>query len=230
MNVFRILLRFYLNTIIANNILLLPIIKCTKLKFYRITLEVFNTDILMPKDMDITLKKNMFFGIIFISLLGSLMHFLYDISGKLAIVGLIAPVNESVWEHLKLSFFPTLIWWAASYFVLKKKKPLNRERWLIAAVASSTISLLFILSFYYTYTGASGFESVFLDFSSLLIGAFLAQKSARHIYFKAILKPLHFYLAIAIFFLWLFAFITFTFFPPKLPLFLEKSSGKYGIQ
>jgi glycerol uptake facilitator-like aquaporin len=43
-------------------------------------------------------------GTLFIIFLGSALHFTYELSGKLAIVGAFSAVNESVWEHLKLAF------------------------------------------------------------------------------------------------------------------------------
>ena len=36
--------------------------------------------------------------------LGVLSHFLYDWSGQNKIVGIISSINESTWEHLKLTF------------------------------------------------------------------------------------------------------------------------------
>nr|WP_236945659.1 DUF6512 family protein [Enterocloster clostridioformis] len=48
-------------------------------------------------------------GILSVSLLGTLLHFTYRWSGRNPLIGLIAPVNESVWEHMKLLFFPMLL-------------------------------------------------------------------------------------------------------------------------
>lgn len=45
-------------------------------------------------------------GILFVSVLGVLMHFVYEWSGSNRFVGLFAPINESTWEHMKLLFFP----------------------------------------------------------------------------------------------------------------------------
>ena len=45
-------------------------------------------------------------GILCVSILGTLLHFTYRWSGRNPLIGLIAPVNESVWEHMKLLFFP----------------------------------------------------------------------------------------------------------------------------
>jgi hypothetical protein len=42
-------------------------------------------------------------GIVFIIIIGSLLHFTFELSGHQAI-GVFSAVNESVWEHLKLSY------------------------------------------------------------------------------------------------------------------------------
>ena len=40
---------------------------------------------------------------------GWIWHMLYAVTGYNDIVGLIAPINESVWEHLKLGYGATLV-------------------------------------------------------------------------------------------------------------------------
>ena len=42
------------------------------------------------------------------ALIGTGWHFLYDWL-PFQLVGMVAPVNESVWEHLKLLFWPFLL-------------------------------------------------------------------------------------------------------------------------
>ena len=49
-------------------------------------------------------------SIIVISILGTLSHFLYDISHHNKIMGLFAAVNESTWEHIKIALTPTFLW------------------------------------------------------------------------------------------------------------------------
>lgn len=66
-------------------------------------------------------KKYIISGIIFTIVFGSLLHFFYDWSGKNAIVGLFSPINESVFEHLKLLYFPMLLWIVPGYFIYGKK-------------------------------------------------------------------------------------------------------------
>ena len=50
-----------------------------------------------------------YFGIGFVLVLGTFSHFFFDWSGENRLVGIFAAVNESTWEHLKLLFFPALL-------------------------------------------------------------------------------------------------------------------------
>lgn len=49
-------------------------------------------------------------GVLVTSVLGTLFHFTYDWSGQNFLVGLFTPVSESTWEHMKLLFFPMLLY------------------------------------------------------------------------------------------------------------------------
>lgn len=48
-------------------------------------------------------------GAIFSLAVGALSHFFYEWSGGSTAAGIFFPVNESVWEHMKLVFFPFLV-------------------------------------------------------------------------------------------------------------------------
>lgn len=54
------------------------------------------------------MKKRFVIAFVAAALLGTVMHFVYGWFPH-PLVGLIAPVNESVWEHLKLLFWPFLL-------------------------------------------------------------------------------------------------------------------------
>jgi hypothetical protein len=56
-------------------------------------------------------------SIVFISFVGTLFHFLYDISNHNKIVGLFGAVNESTWEHIKIALTATIIWGFIDGFV-----------------------------------------------------------------------------------------------------------------
>lgn len=126
--------------------------------------------------------KNFILGFFIIGSLGTLGHFLYNLSGENTFIGYFAPVNESIWEHLKLLFFPTLIFSAFEYF-LQKEKPNNYP---FSVAASLIIGLLSIVTIFYTYSGVLGFKvewfNVAIYYISLLIMLF----------FKAVFLSLEF--------------------------------------
>lgn len=168
-------------------------------------------------------------GIPILFIVGSLFHFAYEWSGELWIVGIFAPVNESIWEHLKMAYWPTLIWWIIGYYRICKRHKISEAQWFFPCMVSVYVSPLVITAFYYTYTGAFGIESVILDIFSLLLGIAIGQLLALHIYNYANLRHTALYLSIALIFILALAFTVFTFSPPHLPLFLDQSTGTYGI-
>lgn len=72
-------------------------------------------------DNTVTYKKILIIACIVSILLGVFLHFAYDLSGHNVVVALFAPVNESVWEHLKLILIPFTIFSIAFYFYTKQK-------------------------------------------------------------------------------------------------------------
>ena len=54
-------------------------------------------------------------GIVFVFLLGALLHFLFEWSGESKIIGAFASVNESVWEHFKQGFWPMCLYAAIEF-------------------------------------------------------------------------------------------------------------------
>lgn len=63
------------------------------------------------------IKKWHIYGFFFCMIFGAVLHYTYDLSGQMRFVGYISAINESVWEHLKLIFFPFLLWSILEYFV-----------------------------------------------------------------------------------------------------------------
>ena len=162
-------------------------------------------------------------GIPVISVVGSVMHFVYDWSGGLTIIGLFAPINESIWEHLKLIFWPSLVWWIVGYFCIKKSYEVSLSQWFCSGTTGLYIGPIFIVSFYYTYTGAFGIHSLFLDILSFIMGVATAQLFALHVYCYAKTRKSELILAGIAVFLFGAAFIIYTISPPEIPLFFDPS-------
>lgn len=151
------------------------------------------------------------------------LHFLYEWSGENAVVGMFTPINESIWEHLKLVFWPLVFWWGLGYLIFKDKKRLSPTKWVTAGTASIFTSMLFIVGWYYTWVYALETESSIIDIGSLFLAVPIAQLIAIHLY--KVVKPRTIYFILASLLVILFAgmFIWFTFNTPDLPLFIPPS-------
>lgn len=159
-------------------------------------------------------KKYLLLGIPILFLIGTIFHYIYKWSGNNFFVGLISPVNESVWEHLKLVLFPMTLYWAI-YCLLEPD--LNQGKWIFSLFISLIASMLTIVCFYYTYTGALGIESLILDIFSLFLGICVGQLLGSHFYTYGFNIPVS--VSITLLISLFFVFIFFTVSPPKLPIF-----------
>ncbi|MFT3982297.1 MAG: DUF6512 family protein [Lachnospiraceae bacterium] len=117
--------------------------------------------------MNTALKRNLAAGAIFVSILGTILHFLYQWSGENFIVGLFAPVNESTWEHMKMLFFPMLLYILYMSFLFQKNESLRAV--LIFALLTG---LLLIPTLFYTYSGILGFQLIVIDIAIFYICVF----------------------------------------------------------
>ncbi|NLY70896.1 MAG: hypothetical protein GX076_04355, partial [Clostridiales bacterium] len=151
-------------------------------------------------------------GIPVIIIIACIMHYAYALSGNSAIVGLFAAVNESIFEHLKLSLWPMLIWWVTGYIIHDQR--ISATNWFTATTVAMLFCPLFITAFYYTYTGAFGIHSLFLDISSLVIGVIIAQYLALHIYIHARIGLKCLIISLTILMILIFFSIYFTLNPP----------------
>lgn len=162
------------------------------------------------------LKFYMICGIVFVSILGTLLHFAYIWSGNNIFIGLFSPINESIWEHTKLIFFPLLLY----TMYLDKKKGKEYPCITSAMGFASLFGVFLIIVLFYTYSGMLGFHVAFVDISIFYISVLLAFYSAYRFANSCKLESYSMLLQILqIAFLCLFIF--FTFFPPNLPLFIS---------
>ncbi len=111
-----------------------------------------------------TLKKNII-AFFVIGIAGTLGHFLYKWTGENMLVGLIFPINESTWEHLKLLFFPTVVYSVAEYFIGSQKP----ENYLPAVAISVICGMLSIVILFYTISGIIGYNVDFINISIYFI-------------------------------------------------------------
>jgi hypothetical protein len=164
-------------------------------------------------------------GFIFISLLGSLLHFAFEFFGEWPPVALIAAVNESVWEHLKLAFWPALVFALIEWPFLRGSV---KNFW-----AAKTIGILampfVIVSVFYGYTALAGRNVLWVDISLFVLAVFVGQMISYRLLVGRPLGSVISILAMILLILMVAAFSLLTFFPPHCPLFFDPRTGNYGF-
>jgi hypothetical protein len=153
------------------------------------------------------------------------MHFLFELTGYWAPIGAIAAVNESIWEHLKLGYWPLVFFALIEYKFIKN----DANNIALSKFAASLVIIGFIIVFFYSYVAILGDHLLFLDILSFIISILLAQLvSYKILTIKRLHKSISIISLIGIIVIGLF-FILFTYFPPHLPLFQDGITGEYGI-
>ena len=103
------------------------------------------------------MKKRFWLAWAAATLAGAALHFAYDWC-PVPLVSLFAPVNESVWEHLKLFFWPVL----AAAFVLTRGAADGQRAWSGWLLAELVMPLL-CMGVYYMLSWGFGVESLWVD-------------------------------------------------------------------
>ncbi|MDX1799102.1 MAG: DUF6512 family protein [Candidatus Lokiarchaeia archaeon] len=164
-------------------------------------------------------------GILFITFLGSFLHFLFELSGYIPLVGAIAAVNESVWEHLKLGFWPLVLFSLIEYRFVRK----DTNNFIIAKTVAAFIIPVVIIVFFYTYTSILGTDLLFLDIFSFVLSIVIAQLVSYKILTLDKISNTYSIVSMISLIVLGVMFIVFTYFPPYFPLFEDPITNSYGI-
>ena len=168
-------------------------------------------------------------GILFTVLLGSLLHFSFEFSGGWRPLGIISAVNESVWEHLKLAFWPALFWTIIGWLCLRRPKTDTRPNFLLANAVGAYIMPAVIVVIFYSYTAFTGESILAVDLSSFVIAVVIGQFVSYRLWRSWISAQSPNWLGLAMFMLGVLLFAVFTFYPPHVGLFQDPPTGGYGI-
>lgn len=164
-------------------------------------------------------------GVIAIIILGSLWHYVYNWTGEVALSGLIAPVNESVWEHLKMGYWALVIFSVPEYFFLKQKV----NNYFLAKFIGVMALELTILIIYCSYTFFTKNHILWIDIASFVSGAIVCQVLIYNIYNKRPVSKIIDYSGLAAFISIALIFGITTRYPPHFGIFRDKNTNSYGI-
>jgi hypothetical protein len=164
-------------------------------------------------------------GAFIITLTGSLLHFVFFLLGEWPPIALIAAVNESVWEHLKLAFWPALFYALFEWPFFRGK---IKDFW-IAKIFGIFVMPVIIASFFYGYKTLIGHHILWVDISLFVFAVFVGQVFSYRLLLRRSFPFGVKILAIILLVVMIAAFSLFTFFPLQYPLFRDSASGQFGI-
>ncbi len=164
-------------------------------------------------------------GILFISLLGTLLHFTYDWSKKEKIIGLFSAVNESTWEHIKIALTPTFVWIVIELLFMGHK-----PNFIFANFISLLSLIIFIPLVFYGYKLFTKKAILVVDIMTFYI-AIIVSRLLNYIIING--RMVNFFATyiglIGIVIIFIF-YLTFTVMPPKCFVFEDPVTKKYGIK
>jgi hypothetical protein len=164
-------------------------------------------------------------GIVFIVMIGTVLHFTFEFSGGQPLVGVFSAVNESVWEHLKLGFWPALVWAVVEYKSINK----STNNFLLAKAVGIYLIPIIIPTLFYSYTAVLGESVLVIDILTFVISVIVGQLvSYKLLTYRELPDMLNLISLVALVSLSV-AFVLFTFYPPHLPLFRDPVTGEYGL-
>jgi hypothetical protein len=156
--------------------------------------------------------------------LGTVLHFLYDWTGKAVWAAPFSGVNESTWEHMKLLFWSMLLFAAVQRFFFR-----DREDFWCVKLRGIALGLALIPVAFYTYNGVIGkspdWINIAIFFLAAAVAYFCETKKLRKN--PTSCRP---GLALALIALIAASFVIFTFATPHLGIFLDPLTGGYGIE
>ncbi len=169
-------------------------------------------------------KTNLFWwcagGVVTVSILGTVLHFLYDWTGSEAVVPFSA-IDESTWQHMKILYFPMVIFGSVQWLFFKDE---YKSFWVVKLIGTA-VGLALIPVLFYTYNGAFGKSPDWLNIAIFVLSA-IGGYGAEYILFKKNCISLkHQNLGIILALIGIISmgilFVVLTYLPPNLPLFQD---------
>ncbi|HCX63656.1 MAG TPA: hypothetical protein DHN33_00400 [Eubacteriaceae bacterium] len=174
------------------------------------------------------LKKVKITAIALTLLLGLAFHELYKAS-EIPLLGVIAPVNESKWEHWKMTYTPMLIIGSMEYVYLKKQKKMKRGNYWFALAGGILVFEVVTFGLIEGVEVVFGYSALWVHVSTFLFGGIVGSLAKylllEKIRYSKLLQLLGIMVLVGQFVL----FAAFTFDPPRVEYFRDSKTHTYGI-
>lgn len=171
------------------------------------------------------LKTIKIISVIGIFALSFLAHFAYSLFPNV-LVSIFFPVNESIWEHMKMLFTSIILYGIIDYILLKKNNICFnnfKAQLFFTALIAIPIYLIIFLPIY-NLIGENLVVSISIMLLTYIIISYISYKMLKSDDFK-LLNYLSVYLIIVMY----FVFTYLTYFPIHNYIFYDTNEKKYGI-
>lgn len=171
-----------------------------------------------------TLKKIKIINVVFLFLLSFLWHFMYDWFPN-NIFALVFPVNESIWEHMKIIYYCLLLGSVLEFYLCKKNN-IKINNFYIEAMVKSLLGVIFYLIIFiplYLWLGESMIISIGLMLVTYVFMEFIGYKILTSEELNINILP------VIIIVLGCIMFVILTFYPLHNFLFFDEVKFGYGI-
>lgn len=176
--------------------------------------------------MKLNLKNTRLIAILGIFIISFLVHFAYNLFPNL-LFSFFFPVNESIWEHMKIPFTSSLIYGIIDYIILKKNN-ISYNNYPFQLWFSSLVIIPIYLIIYLPIYKLFG-ENLLISIILLFIIYIIKEIISYNILKAPKLKVLN-NLTIPIIFAVYILFIYLTYNPPHNYIFYDTNSQTYGIK
>lgn len=159
-------------------------------------------------------------------ILSIILHFIYNIMPN-TFISIIAPVNESIWEHMKLIVSSSLIFSVIEYIIYKTNNiPFNN--FSLSYSISTLLGVIIYLFIYIPLNDILG-HKIYIAIILLFLIFILIQIISYYIMNKKKIKY-SLILSILLIVITYFIFYYLTYYPPKINLFYDYLNKQYGIR
>lgn len=164
-------------------------------------------------------------SMIFIFLIGFIIHNLYEWCPNIVTL-ILSPVNESVFEHMKMIYTSYIIWIIVKYFILKKYN-IKENNFLLKELLTFLFNITLFLTIYWPIYSKFG-ENMLVTLTIYLVTIIISQVLNYFMEFKKDSNVLNIISLLVIFLI--YAFTTYlTYNPPICKLFLDPTNNSYGL-
>ena len=171
------------------------------------------------------MKTIFILGTVFISVIGTLLHFVFEFSKHNKIVAFFGAVNESTWEHIKIALTPYFLWSLVDGFMYG-----TNQNYFLAKVVGMVAIIIIIPLIFYGYSKILKKTILVFNILTFYIAIVLGQ------YFSYLIMNIkevpYFitYISLVLLFILFGFYMVSTIMPIKSFLFKDPITNKYGLK